>query len=188
MGAGDVKLEYTKAASYNPDAIFCAEFTPPAITGAIKSLYEIGYKGEVFSPTPSARKMIIDAVGEAAEGLNVGCVLIEDPNVPANVDYCARYRAAYDDDDIYYVGMASFENAQIIMQGMDKAGTDSDAAKIDQTVRTMGYKLLNGVTLEFTPQGFAKRGRTYLATVKDGKLTFVQYAPIAESDYALYLK
>ena len=188
MGQGDVKLEYTKAVSYNPDAIFCAEFTPPAMIGAIKSLHEIGYKGEVFTPTPSARKMIIDTVGEAAEGLNIGCVLIEDPNVPANVDYCARYRQAYDDDDIYYVGMATFENAQIIMQGMDKAGTDSDAAKIDQTVRDMGYTLLNGVTLTLTPQGFARRGRTYLATVQDGKLTFVQYAPIAESDYALYLR
>jgi len=187
IGQGKLKLEYTKAMGFNPDAIFMSEWSPPAIIGAIMALHEIGYEGVVFTGTPLARGFILQQVGEAAEGIMVGATLIEDPSVPENVAYCARHREEIS-EDIYFCGMCQFEATEILILGMDKAGTDSDAEKIDEAVRTLDYTFLSGDKMELTPEGRVVRHRTYLAQVQGGKIVMLEYTILELEDYAYYLR
>jgi branched-chain amino acid transport system substrate-binding protein len=75
QGATDFKTELTKIKAKNPDAIFAPGYAELAII--LKQAKELGMKQQFFASVPFENPQIIQAAGNAAEGVIYPLILIQ---------------------------------------------------------------------------------------------------------------
>ena len=190
LGKSELKAEYTKAVAANADAIVMNEWTGPGVNAGMQATYELGYKGVRFSFSPIANTKLLPSFGQAADGVIMGAHFLPAPGVPSNDAYVKLYTSEVD-DELTNVGAMAYDAANILMLGMDKAGTDSDLKKIADAIHSLDYRLVSGDSpLKLTPEGRVLRSGEFICRIEGGKMVDVHFFPfgpeIHQADIDLY--
>jgi branched-chain amino acid transport system substrate-binding protein len=190
LGKSELKLEYTKAIASNPDAVAMCEWTGPATSAGMHATYELGYKGVRCSFSPIANTKLLPSFGKAADGIIMGAHFLPAPGFPSNDAYVNLYTREVD-DELTNVGAMAYDAANVLMLGIDKAGTDSDLKKIADAIHSLDYIMVSGnCKLDLIPEGRIQRAGEFICRIQDGKMVDVGYFPftpeILQADIDLY--
>ena len=93
QGATDFKTELTKVKSKNPEAIFCPAYTEIAIV--LKQAKELGMHQQFLASVPFENPDILNAAGNAAEGVIYPHHFNFDSTEPLVQEYQKKYLAKY---------------------------------------------------------------------------------------------
>lgn len=176
-GASDLKTEYTKALASNPDALWISEWMSADTIAAIKAVYALGYKGFIVGPQPLSDPDLVAGLGSMGNGiLYVGANFLPGTNDQVDVDFVKAWAAANNNEVPNETAGMAYDAAMAGLLGLDKAGTDSDPAKITDAITHLDYITVSGAAkLKFDSKyNDIIRDRMYSAVVKDGKLTDVK--------------
>jgi branched-chain amino acid transport system substrate-binding protein len=190
LGKSELKSEYTKALASNPDAVAMCEWTGPATSAGMNATYELGFKGLRFSFSPIANTKLLPSFGKVADGIIMGAHFLPAPGYPENEAYVKLYTSNVD-NEITNVGAMAYDAANVLMLGMDKAGTDSDLKKIADAIFSLDYFMVSGNgKLKLIPEGRIQRAGEFICHIQDGKMKDVRFFPfsqeILQADINLY--
>jgi len=188
----DIKAEVTKAVSYNPDLIWCEEWSDVVTTFVIKTLDELGYTGDVVF-TPEIKK---DAIGglpvDVSEGVYIFEEWVPDSSVPENKAFCDLMLADWGelpeyDEEVIYSG------TYFILKAMDAAGVVADGSdealdKISKAMHSLEWTGPYGVPTNLDPSGLAKWDKFAMAKIQNGVMVLDEYIKMQESDWLPWLK
>ncbi|OKO74280.1 branched-chain amino acid ABC transporter substrate-binding protein [Bradyrhizobium sp. AS23.2] len=159
----------TKIKSLNPDLLYVSDGYPARAAQAWKQIRQLGgFPMEVMSPGTVVPGALASA-GGAMDGVITGDIfMMSAPGEAAKafVDaYSGKYNVSPGKGNLIV-----YEAVHLIAAAMDKAGTDSDYAKISGTIRDNAWPSPRG-ELRFDAKGRARAPYFYIQRVKDGKLT-----------------
>ncbi|RYZ13218.1 MAG: ABC transporter substrate-binding protein [Comamonadaceae bacterium] len=161
----------TKIKSLNPDLLYVADAYPARASQLWKQVRQLGgFPKEAMSPGVVTPGMIKPADG-AMNGVLTGEIFVATEDTPANKAFVADVRKKANIDPGKGT-LVSYEAVMVIAGAMDKAGTDSDYAKISQALRSNAWPSPRG-SLKFDAKGRATAPYFYIQQVKDGALTLV---------------
>lgn len=164
----------TKIKSLNPDLLYVADAYPARASQLWKQVRQLGgFKHEVMSPGVVTPGMIKPSEG-AMNGVITGEIFVASEPSPANQAFVADVRKKANADPGKGT-LVSYEAVTVIAAAMNKAGTDSDYAKIAKTIRENAWPTPRG-ELKFDEKGRATAPYFYIQQVKDGALVLLDQA------------
>jgi branched-chain amino acid transport system substrate-binding protein len=166
----------TKIKSLNPDLLYVSDAYPARASQLWKQVRQLGgFKTEVMSPGVVTPGMIKPSDG-AMNGVITGEIFVPTEESPANQAFVADVRKKTHADPGKGT-LVAFEAVSVIAAAMDKAGTDSDYAKISKTLRENSWATPRG-ELRFDEKGRATAPFFYIQQVKDGQLVLLDRAEV----------
>jgi branched-chain amino acid transport system substrate-binding protein len=164
----------TRIKSLNPDLLYVSDAYPARSAQLWKQVRQLGgFKQEVMSPGVITPGMLKPAEG-AMDGVITGEIFVVSDETPANQSFVAAVRKSAGVDPSKST-LTSYESIRVIAAAMDKAGTDSDYAKIAKTIRENSWPTPRG-ELKFDEKGRATAPFFFIQQVKDGELVLLDRA------------
>lgn len=176
-GKPDLSIEIAKAVGLEPDFLYTEQVADSTILQAMKLAHELGYEGIQKMCWGVITPIHIATAGEYAEGVWMNHHYLPDPDVPANREYMELCQKEYGKYAVTFEEYV-YEGTNILLLGMDKAGTDTDLEKITEGMHTAEWMTPRGEPLEVLPNGQVVVSRAAFAQVRGGKIVLVEYFPI----------
>jgi branched-chain amino acid transport system substrate-binding protein len=152
------------------DAIAFFGFAPEGALIA-KQMRELGYKQPLLGIDPLYEpEDFVKASGGSAEGAAVSFVGPDIRSTPAAEGYVKAFEAKWGPVSSY--GPQAYEAANIILTGIQNAGSQDRVAVRDAVRQTKDYKGILGIPISFDAKGDIAGGTIFIFRVKDDK--FVQ--------------
>ncbi|MGI4814652.1 MAG: ABC transporter substrate-binding protein [Janthinobacterium lividum] len=157
----------TRIKAANPDAV-CLGFSAPEQGGnVLRALKEAGVGGKRCIMPGSITPDVLKVAGDSAEGAFTVDIWSPTTDNEINRKFVSAFQAKYHEAPSK-VDFLGFESVWVLGQAIRKAGTDSDTAKIAQTIRDNAWETPRG-TIRF-PKNRASSDAWVVMTVKDGKI------------------
>jgi len=162
----------TKIKASNPDMLYVADAYPARAAQLWKQVRQIGgFKIEVMSPGVVTSGMLKPADG-AMNGVYTGEIFMATDPGPEGKEFVDNYQKKF--NILPGKGeLVIFESINLIAAAMDKAGTDSDYAKISKTIREGTWPSPRG-QLKFDEKGRARAPYFYIQRVENGNIVQVE--------------
>jgi branched-chain amino acid transport system substrate-binding protein len=162
----------TKIKASNPDMLYVADAYPARAAQLWKQVRQIGgFKIEVMSPGVVVPGMLKPAEG-AMNGVYTGEIFMATDPGPDGKAFIEGYQKKH--NALPGKGeLVIFEAINLIASAMDKAGTDSDYAKISKVIRDGAWPSPRG-QLKFDEKGRARAPYFYIQRVENGGLVQVE--------------
>jgi ABC-type branched-subunit amino acid transport system substrate-binding protein len=186
VGKGELSTELTKAIAAKPQAIIVSDYTYPAVAAALKGLYDLQYDGIRIFAAPLADPWWLPEFATEAEGSITASGFGVDPSIPANkayTDLCKKRITGADANKFNNCGAYTWNGTMILLKSMDKAGTDSDNAKIWKAMQALDWTTAMGDKVKFLPNGRLLYSKGFIMKIKGGHLVTIDHYPIAPEDY-----
>lgn len=164
-GDRDFRSLLTRIKATDPDAIyFGGMFSEGGIL--VRQTRDIGFKGPFVTCEANYDPSFIEVAGRAAEGAYVTFLGSPPELLPSAVDFVARYRKRYPNEELKSYDAYGYEVASILLDALEKVGPDRD--KIITYLQGLKYEGVLGVTA-FDEKGDTLNKTVTLFTVKNGK-------------------
>ncbi|MET0675547.1 MAG: ABC transporter substrate-binding protein [Bradyrhizobium sp.] len=162
----------TKIKASNPDMLYVADAYPARAAQLWKQVRQLGgFKIEVMSPGVVVPGMLKPAEG-AMNGVYTGEIFMATDPGPDGKEFIDGYQKKH--NALPGKGeLVIFEAINLIASAMDKAGTDSDYAKISKVIRDGAWPSPRG-QLKFDEKGRARAPFFYIQRVENGSLVQVE--------------
>lgn len=156
----------TKIKASNPDMLYVADAYPSRAAQLWKQVRQIGgFKIEVMSPGVVTSGMLKPAEG-AMNGVYTGEIFMATDPGPEGKEFVENYQKKF--NILPGKGeLVIFEAINLIAAAMDKAGTDSDYAKISKVIREGSWPSPRGL-LKFDEKGRARAPYFYIQRIENG--------------------
>ncbi len=145
LGATDYAQTIAQIRDEDPDAVYF--FYPGGMGIAFVQQYiESGLAEEIpiYGPTFSFDETLVDAIGEAAVGLENASFWAPDLDNPANEEFVAAYRDAYDTTPTNYAAQG-YDTARLLLSALEAVGGDvSDTAALREAVAAADFDSVRG--------------------------------------------
>lgn len=180
----DFAAEMAQIRAANPDVVF--QFHPGGLGIAFLRQYQqAGLLGKIpmSLSEPSLDAVILKALGDAAEGLNVTAHWNADFDNPANKTFMAAWMKAYDRPPTYYASQG-YDTALAIGSALKATGGKVDVDALRAALRKADFQSVRG-KFKFGANQHPVQDWYALKVEKgaDGKLAIVTKAPVLK-DYA----
>ena len=154
----------TRLKAANPEMIYVVDAYPARTAQIWKQIRQQGGFPMEAHSTGTVQTSAIRPAEGAMQGVLTGDIFIADGATGAMADFIARFKAKYNENP-NKVSLVAYEAVKVVAAAMDKAGTDSDYAKISKTIRDNTWTTPRGV-LSFDDKGRAKAPKFYIQVVK----------------------
>jgi branched-chain amino acid transport system substrate-binding protein len=145
LGDTDFAQTIAQIRQADPDAVYF--FYPGGMGIAFVQQYiESGLQEEIpiYGPTFSFDESLVDAIGEAALGLQNGSFWAPDLDNEANTAFVEAYREEHGSTPTNYAAQG-FDTANLILSGLDAVGWDvSDTAALREAIRAADFDSVRG--------------------------------------------
>lgn len=145
LGDTDFAQTIAQIREESPDAVYF--FYPGGMGIAFVQQYvESGLVDEIpiYGPTFSFDESLVDAIGEAALGLQNGSFWAPDLDVPANVEFVEAYREAHGTTPTNYAAQG-FDTANLILSGLEAVDWNvEDTAALREAIRAADFDSVRG--------------------------------------------
>lgn len=145
LGDTDFAQTIAQIREADPDAVYF--FYPGGMGIAFVQQYiESGLQEEIpiYGPTFSFDESLVDAIGEAALGLQNGSFWAPDLDNEANTAFVEAYREAHGATPTNYAAQG-FDTANLILSGLDAVGWDvSDTAALREAIAAADFDSVRG--------------------------------------------
>ena len=145
LGATDYAQTIAQIRDESPDAVYF--FYPGGMGIAFVQQYvESGLHEEIpiFGPTFSLDETLVDAIGEAAVGLQNGSFWAPDLDNEANAEFVAAYRDAHGQTPTNYAAQG-FDTANLLLSALDAVNWDvDDLDALRDAVRAADFDSVRG--------------------------------------------
>ena len=145
LGATDFAQTIAQIREESPDAVYF--FYPGGMGIAFVQQYvESGLVDEIpiYGPTFSFDESLVDAIGEAALGLENGSFWAPDLDVPANTEFVEAYREAHGTTPTNYAAQG-FDTANAILSGLEAVDWNvEDTAALREAIRAAEFDSVRG--------------------------------------------
>ena len=186
VAKGELATEFTKAVAAKSEAIIASAYTYPAVAAALKALHDLQYDGIRIFPAPLADPWWLPEFATAAEGCITASGFGVDPTIPANKEYtdlCRKRITGAQANQFNNCGAYTWNGTMILLQSMDKAGTDSDNAKIWEAMQRLDWTTAMGDKVKFSPEGRLLYSKGFIMKIEGGDWVTIDYYPISPEDY-----
>jgi len=162
----------TKIKASNPDMLYVADAYPARAAQLWKQVRQLGgFKIEVMSPGVVVPGMLKPAEG-AMNGVYTGEIFMATDPGPDGKEFIDGYQKKH--NALPGKGeLVIFEAINLIASAMDKAGTDSDYAKISKVIRDGSWPSPRG-QLKFDEKGRARAPYFYIQRIENGNIVQVE--------------
>ena len=162
----------TKIKASNPDMLYVADAYPARAAQLWKQVRQIGgFKIEVMSPGVVTSGMLKPADG-AMNGVYTGEIFMATDPGAEGKEFVDAYQKKF--NILPGKGeLVIFEAINLIAAAMDKAGTDSDYAKISKVIRDGTWPSPRG-QLKFDEKGRARAPYFYIQRIENGNIAQVE--------------
>ncbi|MFT3805056.1 MAG: ABC transporter substrate-binding protein [Burkholderiaceae bacterium] len=161
----------TRIKSLDPDMLYVSDAYPSRAAQLWTQVRQVGgFRIEAMSPGVVTPGMMKPAAG-AMNGVITGDIFVPGDDSPGAREFTAAFRQRYGQDP-NKVSLVSYEAIRVIAAAIDKAGTDSDPAKIARTLRENAWTTPRG-ELRFDDKGRAHAPYFYVQKVKDEQLVLI---------------
>ena len=188
FGQTELSKELTKAVGYNPDFIWSEDWSAHTAVAVMKSLHEIGYKGDYSVTSVLTNHIIAKVPKEISEGCYSHMDFCPDPNVPENKAFCDYWQKEWGEGELPYRAEESiWSQAVFLLLSMDKAGTEGDGTKeglmkIHDAMHSLKWIGPRGEPMNLHG-GRGLWSRTPMVKIIDGELNVVEYLPLTSEDW-----
>ena len=163
-GEKDFRPFLTRIKDAKPDLIFAAGYYDVAAL-IVRQAKELGLTVQILAEDGFDSPKFIELAGKDAEGVIIATNLDRDDSRPVVQNYLKNYKAAYGiDPDM--VGASSYDAFMILVNAIERAGTDQKAV-IKALLETKDYNGLTGKLSRFFKGEVVKP--VQFQVVKDGK-------------------
>lgn len=168
MQQSDFNAMATNSQSSGADMICIVGSNMEQYGNILRSLSDLGFNGSRCLMPGILNSQGVEIAGAAAEGAFSAEIYLPSLDNEFNKRFVAEFQAKYGrvPEKIEVLG---FETVWIAAKAMDKAGTDTDTAKIAETIRSGQWETPRG-NVSFDEKGQASSGELIRITVKDGKI------------------
>ena len=163
-GEKDFRPFLTRIKDAKPDLIFAAGYYDVAAL-IVRQAKELGITVQILAEEGFDSPKFIELAGKDAEGVIIATNLDRDDSRPVVQNYLKNYKAAYGIDP-YMVGASSYDAFMILVNAIERAGTDQKAV-IKALLETKDYNGLTGKLSRFFKGEVVKP--VQFQVVKDGK-------------------
>jgi branched-chain amino acid transport system substrate-binding protein len=162
----------TKIKASNPDMLYVADAYPARAAQLWKQVRQLGgFPTEVMSPGVVTPGMLKPAEG-AMNGVYTGEIFMATDPGSEGKEFIENYQKKF--NNLPGKGeLVIFEAINLIAAAMDKAGTDSDYAKISKIIREGAWPSPRG-SLKFDEKGRARAPYFYIQRVDNGNVVQVE--------------
>lgn len=162
----------TKIKASNPDMLYVADAYPARAAQLWKQVRQLGgFPIEAMSPGVVTPGMIKPAEG-AMNGVYTGEIFMATDPGPEGKEFIENYQKKF--NNMPGKGeLVIFEAINLIASAMDKAGTDSDYAKISKVIRDGAWQSPRG-SLKFDEKGRARAPYFYIQRIDNGNIVQVE--------------
>lgn len=154
----------TRLKAASPDMIYVVDAYPARTSQIWKQIRQQGGFPMEAHATGTVQASAIRPAEGAMEGVITGDIFIAESATGPMADFIQRYKAKYNELP-NKVSLVTYEAVKVIAAAMDKAGTDSDYAKISKTIRENTWSTPRG-SLAFDEKGRARAPKFYIHVVK----------------------
>jgi branched-chain amino acid transport system substrate-binding protein len=133
-----------------------------ALTRLVRRSRVAGLGTQFYVLAAQAHRKVADELGEHTAGV-VFTTLVPSPwnaGVPVARDYQKAVSAAGSRRELSYLGMEVFINAQVLIEGLRKAGGNASREALVSALEGMGELRFGKLSLRYTPQ--SRRGSSYV--------------------------
>lgn len=163
-GEKDFRPFLTRIKEGNPDVIFAAGYYNEAAS-IVRQSAELGIKSQILGEEGFDSPKFIEIAGPAAEGVIIATNLDRDDPRPLVQNFLKNFKEAYK-HDADMVGASSYDAFKILVDAIQKAGTDPKAIQ-KALAATKDYNGLTGKISRFVQGEVVKP--VQIQVVKDGK-------------------
>jgi branched-chain amino acid transport system substrate-binding protein len=162
----------TRIKASNPDMLYVADAYPARAAQLWKQVRQLGgFPIEAMSPGVVTPGMIKPAEG-AMNGVYTGEIFMATDPGPEGKEFIENYQKKF--NNLPGKGeLVIFEAINLIASAMDKAGTDSDYAKISKVIREGAWPSPRG-SLKFDEKGRARAPYFYIQRIDNGNIVQVE--------------
>ncbi len=169
VGEKDYKALITKIKSTGPDIIYFGGMHPEC--GLItKQAKELGLAVPVFSGDGVLTPEYVTIGGPATEGDMSSMTGLPPEKLPAAQKFIDDYKRLYPNDDMQPYDPYTYESVMIILEALEKVGTDRD--KLIQYIAGVNYKGILGES-SFDEIGDTRNKTITIYRVTNGKFVYV---------------
>ena len=163
-GEKDFRPFLTRIKEGNPDAIFAAGYYNEAAS-IVRQAKELGITSQIVGEEGFDSPKFLEIAGPAAEGVIIATNLDRDDSRPLVQDFLKNYKKAYG-EDADMVGASSYDAFMILVNAVQRAGTDPKAIQ-KALLETKDYNGLTGKISRFVQGEVVKP--VQIQVVKGGK-------------------
>ncbi len=163
-GEKDFRPFLTRIKEGNPDLIFAAGYYNEAAS-IVRQAKELGIRSQIMGEEGFDSPKFLEIAGPAAEGVVIATNLDRDDPRPLVQNFLKNYRKAYG-EDADMVGASSYDAFMILVNAVQKAGTDPKAIQ-NALLNTKDYNGLTGKISRFVQGEVVKP--VQIQAVKGGK-------------------
>ncbi len=163
-GEKDFRPFLTRIKEGNPDLIFAAGYYNEAAS-IVRQAKELGIRSQIMGEEGFDSPKFLEIAGPAAEGVVIATNLDRDDPRPLVQNFLKNYRKAYG-EDADMVGASSYDAFMILVNAVQKAGTDPKAIQ-NALQNTKDYNGLTGKISRFVQGEVVKP--VQIQAVKGGK-------------------
>jgi branched-chain amino acid transport system substrate-binding protein len=163
-GEKDFRPYLTRIKEGNPDLIFAAGYYNEAAS-IVRQAKELGIKAQILGEEGFDSPKFLEIAGPSAEGVIIATNLDRDDPRPIVQNFLANYKKMYH-EDADMVGASSYDAFMILIQAIEKAGTDPKAIQ-KALLETKDYNGLTGKISRFVQGEVVKP--VQIQIVKGGK-------------------
>jgi branched-chain amino acid transport system substrate-binding protein len=159
----------TRIKALNPDLLYVSDAYPARAAQLWKQVRQLGgFPTHVMSPGVVSSGMMKPSEG-AMDGVITGDIFLASAATGDMLPFVDEIQKRLKIADPSKGPLVAYEAVRVIAAAVDKAGTDSDYAKIAQTLRENSWKTPRG-ELDFDEKGRARAPYFYIQQVKGGEL------------------
>ena len=163
-GEKDFRPFLTRIKESNPDLIFAAGYYAEA-AAIVRQAKELGITSKIMGEEGFDSPKFLEIAGPAAEGVVIATNLDRDDPRPVVQNFLKNYRSTYK-EDADMVGASSYDALMILVNAINKSGTDAKAIQ-KALLETKDYNGLTGKISRFVQGEVVKP--VQIQVVKDGK-------------------
>ena len=163
-GEKDFRPFLTRIKEGNPDVIFAAGYYNEAAS-IVRQAKELDIKAQILGEEGFDSPKFLEIAGPAAEGVIIATNLDRDDPRPLVQNFIKNYKEAYK-EDADMVGASSYDAFMILVDAINKAGTDAKAIQ-KALLETKDYNGLTGKISRFVEGEVVKP--VQIQIVKEGK-------------------
>jgi len=190
----ELTKELSKAVALNPDFIWCQEHSRTTAVSIIRTLHELGYKGDFSVCQYITNAAIASLPKETTEGFYAYMDYFPDTSDPKFAKFINYFKSIYGKDYLPWgQEEVTFAHTVFLAKAMDKAGTEGDYTmegllKISKAMHELKWEAPRGEVVKLSKEGVGLWKYGFMTVCKDGKLTLEKKIPLVPSDFLPWLK
>jgi branched-chain amino acid transport system substrate-binding protein len=191
FGQAELNKELTKAVGLKPDLIWSEAWSSNVDIALMKTLHELGYKGDTILVPSVTRQAVQKMPKEISEGVYVFKEWAYDPSVPENKAFYDYWVKEWKEPPDYNEEVIWSETVFVLL-AMDKAGTAGDGTqkgldKISKAMHSLRWVGPYGTPVKLSEGGLALWDRLAFTQIRNGEFVLVDYVTMTPREWLPWL-